>query len=106
MQHKCLRCHGNPTANGAPFRLDSYEATQVRSSDGSEVRSDRMREAIESGYMPPVKLRVEPRAEALTCEERTTLLAWLDEGAPPPPDDDPHCASTTPELAACDGAGP
>lgn len=106
MQRKCLRCHGNPPANGAPFRLDSYDATQVRSRDGSQVRSDRMREAVLSGYMPPVKLLVEPPVEALTCEERTTLLAWLDEGAPPPPDSDPRCESAERALLACDGTAP
>jgi len=106
MQQKCLRCHGNPTANGAPFRLDSYEATQVRSRDGSELRSERMREVIESAYMPPLKLRVDPAVEPLTCEERRTLLAWLDDGAPPPPAGDPRCESATPALQACDGANP
>ena len=103
MERKCLRCHGNPTANGAPFRLDSYAATQVRAHDGSELRSDRMREVIESGYMPPVKLRVDPPVDALTCEERATLLAWLDGGAQPPPEDDPRCESAVPALQACEG---
>jgi len=106
MEQKCLHCHGNPTANGAPFRLDSYEATQVRSRDGKSVRSDRMRAVIASGYMPPVKLSVDPPVEPLSCEERATLLAWLDDGAPPPPEGDPGCEAAVPALQACEGASP
>jgi hypothetical protein len=106
MEQKCLRCHADPTANGAPFPLDSYQATQVRSRAGAQRRSDRMREVIESGYMPPVELLVEPAVEPLSCEERATLLAWLDDGAPPPPAGDPRCESTVPALQACDGATP
>jgi hypothetical protein len=106
MERKCLRCHGDPTANGAPFRLDSYEATQVPARDGNTVRSDRMREVIESGFMPPVKLAVDPPVEPLSCAERATLLAWLENGAPPPPDGDPQCEDAVPALKACDDSGP
>jgi hypothetical protein len=63
-----------------------------------------MREVIESGYMPPLKLRVDPPVEALTCEERATLLTWLDNGATPPPDGDARCESTVPALQTCDDA--
>jgi uncharacterized membrane protein len=102
LQQKCVRCHSDPPVNGAPFSLDSYEATQVPSHSGDELRTDRIKRAVESGFMPLTSLRVDPPVEPLTCEERATLLAWIDAGAPPPPDGDPRCESTLPSLAACD----
>jgi uncharacterized membrane protein len=102
IQEKCLRCHGNPPAHGAPFRLDSYDATQVPSHDGKTIRADRMREVIDSGFMPLTSLSLDPPVEPLTCDEKATILEWIDRGAPPPPKTDPDCATARPALKACD----
>lgn len=72
---KCLRCHGNPRANGAPVSFTTYE--QVYSK----------RNAIEDhvgtiGDMPPTFLMLDPPVEDLTRAERDTLLSWLSDGAP------------------------
>lgn len=102
IEHKCVRCHSDPPAHGAPFALDSYEATQVPSHDGKTVRADRMGEVIESGFMPYVSLRLDPPVEPLSCEEKATILDWIDRGAAPPPDDDPRCKTSSTALLACD----
>jgi len=100
IQKKCERCHSNPPAHGAPFPLDSYAATQAPL--GDEPRSDRMREVVMSGFMPLTSLKLDPPVEALSCGEKATLLAWLDNGAPPPPDADPTCEKVSTSLLACD----
>lgn len=105
VERRCVRCHADPPVNGAPFALDNYASTQVPApskADPGELRAGRMLAAVESNEMPPVSLRVEPPVEPLTCEERATLLAWLEDGAPPPPDGDPDCMQAAPELLACD----
>src|SRR5262245_5791964 len=86
IQKKCVRCHSDPPKTGAPFALDSYEATQVSIRDGKAIRADRMREVIDSGFMPLTSLRLDPPVEALSCEEKSTILYWIDQGAAPPPD--------------------
>jgi hypothetical protein len=79
MRQKCQRCHGDPRANGAPFPLLTYEDTQVI--DGRGVpRFQRMREAVESGYMPATFLDLEPPVAPLEPDEKTLLLAWLAHG--------------------------
>ena len=102
MQEKCVRCHGSPPVHGAPFSLDSYDATQVPSHDGKTIRADRMREVIDSGFMPLTSLSLDPPVEPLTCEEKATILEWIDRGAPPPPNTDPDCETARPALKACD----
>jgi hypothetical protein len=97
-----VRCHSNPPAHGAPFALDSYEATQVPSRDGKTIRADRMGEVIESGFMPLTSLRLDPPVEPLSCEEKATLLEWIARGAPPAPDTDPDCETAHPSLRECD----
>jgi len=102
IQAKCVRCHSNPPAHGAPFALDSYDATQVPSHDGKTIRADRMREVIESGFMPLTSLSLDPPVEGLTCEEKATIVEWIDGGALPPPEDDPECEAARPSLRACE----
>jgi hypothetical protein len=75
-QQKCQRCH-RPN-DIAPFPLTTFEETVTRARD--------IRHAIEQRIMPPWK-PVPGYGEfrdsfALTEEERATILAWLDAGAP------------------------
>jgi len=110
IERKCVRCHSNPPQNGAPFPLDSYEATQAPSPSSKEpdrIRADRMLKAVESGFMPYTSLRLDPPVEPLSCEEKTTLLTWLRNGSPPPTDAANPCGDRAPRLLECaeDGAG-
>ena len=105
VEAKCVRCHSDPPAHGAPFSLDGYDAMTApapTASDPARTRADRMRAAVESGEMPYTALALEPPVEPLSCEERTTLLTWLDAGAAPPADGDPACSARAPALLACD----
>jgi len=72
----CQNCHTDPPQNGAPFSQATYADIDAEL-DGEPVHA-RMRRAIEDGRMP-----LDPYT--LTDEQRTTLLAWLSEGAPPAP---------------------
>jgi hypothetical protein len=102
---KCVRCHSDPPANGAPFSLQGYDAMTEpapTANDPGRTRADRMRAAVESGEMPYVALALNPPVEPLSCEERTTLLTWLDAGAEPPADGDFTCSTRAPALLACD----
>jgi uncharacterized membrane protein len=102
---KCLRCHSDPPANGAPFSLATYADVTTPSPsrrDPERTRADRMLAAVESDFMPPISLLVDPAVEPLTCEERATLLAWLRAEAPPPPSGDEACTDAPPALLACD----
>lgn len=78
---KCQRCHRDPPENGAPFPLLHYADTQVIDSKG-KPRFERMAEAVSSDYMPARFLKLDPPVEALTNEEKHTLLEWLGRGAP------------------------
>ncbi len=103
---KCLRCHADPPLHGAPFALDSYEAITAPSpttDDPDRTRADRMLDAVESGYMPYMGAKLDPPVEALSCEEKRTLLMWLSAGAEPPADGDTSCMGSAPHLLACDG---
>lgn len=83
LQAKCQRCHDEPQQNGAPFPLLTYADTQVVDRAGTP-RSDKMKAALESDYMPPQFLKLTPEVEPLSDEERSTLLDWL--SAVPPLD--------------------
>ena len=109
IQNKCVRCHSDPPQNAAPFALDTYASTQEPSpsrDNPDRIRADRMLRAVESGFMPYTALSLDPPVEPLTCEEKTTLLAWLRDGAPPPEGGEEACAERTPQLLECaeDGA--
>jgi uncharacterized membrane protein len=79
---KCQRCHSAPPVEGAPFSLLTYDDTQVRDSQG-KARYERMASVIDSGYMPPQFIVLDPPVQPLTETERATLLAWCSLGAPP-----------------------
>ena len=81
LARKCLRCHGEPPANGAPFALALYVDTQVVDARG-KPRYERMRQAIESDLMPARFVTLEPPVEPLDERERADLLDWLGAGAP------------------------
>lgn len=76
LHRKCAPCHR--PGQVAPFSLLRYEDTVGW--------GPMMREVIESGRMPP--WHADPRYgkftndRSLTAEERRTLLAWIDAGAP------------------------
>jgi uncharacterized membrane protein len=106
IQAKCVRCHSDPPQHGAPFALTDYAATQEpapTSKDPERTRADRMLSAVASDFMPDTALALEPPVEALTCEEKATLLAWLDAGAPAPASE-ADCGRSKPHLLACDEA--
>jgi uncharacterized membrane protein len=108
IQRKCVRCHSDPPKNGAPFALDTYAATQEPSPSRAEpdrIRADRMLLAVESGFMPYTDLILDPPVEALTCEEKTTLLSWLESGSPLPADGDESCEGVETQLLECAESG-
>jgi hypothetical protein len=77
----CQRCHQNPPLHGAPFPLVTYENTQA-SYFGSDVKIWAvMQDVVASDYMPATFTDIEPPIEPLTCEQKTTLLGWLEQGA-------------------------
>jgi hypothetical protein len=79
IRDKCQRCHGDPPVHGAPFPLLTYEDTQVIDRRGVP-RFERMREAVESDFMPATFLDLEPPVVALEPDEKTLLLGWLEHG--------------------------
>jgi uncharacterized membrane protein len=87
LQAKCERCHQAPTQNGAPFPLVTYDDTQVVDRKGV-ARFQKMKAALESEYMPPTFLELEPAVESLQKAERDALLSWLSSD---PPLDNPDC---------------
>jgi uncharacterized membrane protein len=87
LRDKCQRCHQEPTLNGAPFPLLTYDDTQVVDRKGVP-RFEKMKAAIESDYMPPTYLELDPAVEPLSPSERAALLGWL---ASDPPLDNPDC---------------
>jgi uncharacterized membrane protein len=107
VQRKCVRCHADPPANGAPFALDDYAAIQAPSPSSAEPerrRADRMLSAVQANRMPDTELALEPPVETLSCAERSTLIGWLADGAEPPGDGDTTCAHAQPKLLNCDSS--
>src|SRR5688572_21365400 len=83
LETSCQRCHSEPPQNGAPFSLVTYEHTQAPYGTMQVPTHTRMRSAVASGFMPLVQIPLEPPVQPLSCEQKTTLLKWLDEGAEP-----------------------
>jgi uncharacterized membrane protein len=105
VKHKCARCHADPPVNGAPFSLADYSAIETPSPSSTEPerrRADRMLDAVRNGRMPDLELSLDPPVEPLSCEERTTLIEWLADGAEPPASGDTTCAHVQPKLLNCD----
>lgn len=74
LARKCVRCHAEPPANGAPFALETYEQVYARRVDVERV--------LVQGIMPLQNPSVEPPVEDLTPDERADLVRWLQAGAP------------------------
>lgn len=88
MRAKCQRCHGDPLANSAPAPFLTYEDTQAQYYDTDRKYSDVMQSVVERDIMPYVSLNdgpspIMPPVEALTADEKATLLGWLKHGALP-----------------------
>jgi hypothetical protein len=98
LRESCQRCHGDPPVNGAPFSLVTYEDTQ-QPYDVGKARWQRMYEVVESDFMP-LRLRLDPPVEPLTCEQKKTLLGWLAQCAGPV--DGTECSGRSEELLGCD----
>jgi uncharacterized membrane protein len=82
LEQKCQRCHTDPPEHGAPFSLVTYEDTQV--ADRSETpRFERIRDAVESEYMPATWVKLDPPVESLTKNERAVILDWAEAGGEP-----------------------
>jgi hypothetical protein len=95
----CQRCHQDPPLHAAPFSLVTYEDTQQPFGAAGRRRWQRMKEVVESGFMPLRTLALDPPVEPLTCEERSTLLGWLGQCAPPEGGTD--CEARNEELLSC-----
>ncbi|HVZ31276.1 MAG TPA: c-type cytochrome, partial [Polyangiaceae bacterium] len=76
---RCLSCHGEPLANGAPMPLVTLADVKAEEPDepGTYMYQN-VEKRIQSttSPMPPKGL------PALTDDERATLVAWIDQGAP------------------------
>jgi hypothetical protein len=82
IERRCHRCHGAPTALGAPFPLVSYADTQRDYPSGSgRYIFERMDHVIRYRVMPPVSLPLDPPVLPLEQAEADLLLVWLEEGA-------------------------
>jgi uncharacterized membrane protein len=80
LRQKCQRCHQLPAEHGAPFSLLTYADTQAGDGKGNS-RFQLMAAVIDSKYMPPQFIELDPPVEPLTAEERASLLAWCSQGA-------------------------
>jgi hypothetical protein len=81
----CQQCHQNPTRHGAAMPLMTYEDTQARyPASSSTLVWEKMKEAVTNRSMPETgDPSVDPPVAPLTDAQRTTLLAWLAQGAHP-----------------------
>jgi hypothetical protein len=76
----CRRCHWEPREHDAPFALVKWE-------DNRETRATKpvfelMKKQISADLMPPVlEVVADPPVEALTPQQKKTLLDWLEAGA-------------------------
>jgi hypothetical protein len=95
----CQRCHQNPPLNGAPFPLVTYEDTQEPFSE-AKLRWERMKEVVETDFMPLRGGGLEPPVGYLSCEEKSTLMGWLEQCAPP--EGGTECEGESDELVTCD----
>jgi hypothetical protein len=95
----CQRCHQDPPLNDAPFSLVTYEDTQ-EPFNADKLRWQRMKEVVESDFMPLRGLNLDPPVELLTCEEKSTLMGWFEQCTQPEGGTD--CEGTSETLVACD----
>jgi hypothetical protein len=76
LKAKCHTCHTMPMQMCAPFPLLEHANTQMVWGDGKVWEA--MKPAIESDFMP---LSTSPTGP-LTPAQKTTMLTWLNAGAP------------------------
>jgi hypothetical protein len=81
LESSCQRCHTDPPQNAAPFSLMTYADTQAPYFTTDFATWERMQRAVETDFMPATFIELDPPVQPLTCEEKTTLLGWLDQGA-------------------------
>ena len=78
LQQRCQSCHQKPPQFGAPMPLLTWSDTQVLALGGQMPVNEMMKMKIEMGKMPPPSTPTGP----LSVEEKATLMAWLNSGAP------------------------
>src|SRR5262245_47393457 len=103
----CVSCHqpAGPNVGGivAPMSLMRY--------DEARRWASRIKDASESGYMPPWGAAEQHRGEFkgeryLDPEDRATILAWVDAGAPAGNPSDAPSQAELDALAAASGGVP
>lgn len=75
----CRRCHWEPQEHDAPFAMTNWQDLQAKR-DGKPIFV-LMQQMVEADLMPPTDALVKPRPEPLSAEQKSTLLAWLAQGA-------------------------
>lgn len=103
LEASCQRCHTDPPRNGAPVPIMTYEDTQAQYFNTDFKVWERMERAVASDFMPATFIDLEPPVELLTCEQKTTLLAWLEQGAELVGPE--NCTDADKTLLACAVAG-
>src|SRR5215510_11257918 len=85
LEASCQRCHNDPAQNGAPFPLLAYDDTQMMyGTVGPQPVWKWMQDWVGRGMMPPVNpatMLLVPPVAPLSCDQKTTLMTWLNEGA-------------------------
>lgn len=80
IENRCLACHSNPPANGAPTPLTTYADLAAPSAmDPTRTRAQLAVELMGEGVMPPSPA-VRPDAD-----EFAAFANWVNAGAPPNP---------------------
>lgn len=88
VQAKCQRCHGDPITNSAPVAFLTHEDFHAPYFDTEQKWWEVAINMVANDLMPYVALNGNeflegPPVEALTVEEKATLLGWLQQGALP-----------------------
>jgi hypothetical protein len=78
LQERCQACHQRPPKFGAPMPLLTYSDTQAPALGGQLSVRQVMKTKLETGKMPPPSTPSGP----LSADEKSTLMSWLDAGAP------------------------
>jgi hypothetical protein len=81
LEDSCQRCHQEPPQNGAPFALMTYADTQAPYYTTDFAVWEKMGAAVAADFMPATFIELDPPVEPLSCEQKTTLLTWLEQGA-------------------------
>jgi hypothetical protein len=76
---KCRRCHSIPPRHGAPVTF--YTWTDLQAPRGARPLYEAVGRVVQTGFMP-LRIPTNPPVEALTAEEKETLLNWVAAGAP------------------------